>query len=416
MMRQLKEADLKAIGGISSDDRMLRGLGEIVDVGVNAIPDFGRIVREGGSIKQWWAAVREACHGLREANAETALGFLLRKGVSTAVNDFYHSQPTQYDQYCLTTGSTTVAEWYAPLYNSTIAGPIANGAEFPESAIIGENSNIVNVVFGKREAVERTLFDDDQTGQIAQRARLLAESMATLKEIWTSFRYLGTARTYANVTVPASGYSTTDINGTAITTPFSTSIYGTYGNRPSSFGILNVGHMKVALTTLLKAVDPLQNRIIVKADCLLHSNDDALNADMLLFPGPYPATPGQSDTTLANNPVLGGTSATAGTSQGAYAGFAGGAFASNPFGRMGIKGVRLPYWPSWAWAIMEAKKGFVLQERDPVEVIQEAPNSGSYFNFDTIQWRSRWRGNADWVGGGSRFAYLGNDGTVTGTN
>ncbi len=73
------------------------------------------------------------------------------------------------------------------------------------------------------------------------------------------------------------------------------------------------------------------------------------------------------------------------------------------------------YLPDWAWSLLEANKGFIFQTRDELEITEENRNSGSYFDFDVIRYKSRKRFNIDWVGGGSRFAYLGNDGTVTGS-
>ncbi len=285
---------------------------------------------------------------------------------------------------------------------------------FPEVAITGENSQLVNVKFGQMVRLERELFDDDQTGQIKGRAKPLGEGMRTTEGVYAAFRLLGSARTYANLTVPASNYTTTDINGNTITGPFSTSIYGSTGNRPSTFGPLNIGRFKTAYTQTLNAVDPLQNKVIVNPNRLIVSSNDAITGKMLLADGYYPGVVGQSDTTTANNPVLGGTSATAGASQGAYAGMLGGAFAPNPFAGMGIELVMERYLPAWAWVLMEGGKGLVMQQRDPMEITQEAPDTGSWFNFDVVAFRSRERFECDWVGGGSRFAYMGDDGTVTG--
>lgn len=410
----LRESEVKSIGGLSADDRMIRGIDEMADLAVPVVGRFRESLSNGRGVRDWWHATRRAVRTLREANSETALGFLLRKGVQAVANDWYQITPTVWRDYCLVTGSTTLAEWYAPLYPSVIADRVQRGQRFPESRIIGEDSYLVNQKFGLIVSVERELFDDDQTGQIKQRAQVLGQSMGVTESIWTSSRFLGSQRTYANVTVPASNYSTTDINGTAVSTPFSSTIYGSTGNRPSTYGTLNVGHIKQAYVQLLNAVDPLQNKIIVNPNCLLVSSQDAMNAQILMAPGAYPAVIGQSSAALANNPVLGGTSATAGTSQGALTGFPGGIGSANPFAGLGWKIVVERYATDWLWALGESGKGLVFQERDPLEVIQESPSTGSYFTFDSIQWRSRRRFEVDWIAGGSRFWYLGNDGTVTG--
>lgn len=413
----LKEA-VKALGGIAPRERKLRGIREMVELGSAVIPAFreamaGQHGRYG--LSEWLDRTIGAVQRLREANPESALGFLLRKGVQSLANDWYQSGSREYEKYTVKASSTTVAEWYAPLYYGTLPTFVDPGTRYPEGPVQGENSHIRNVVLGKVEAFDRVLFDDDQTGQIAQRAKMLGESMSIAKSIFTIYRFLGTARTYANLTIPASSYSTTNTAGTAITTPFSTTLYtGSAGNRPSTFGALNIGRLKNALTSLKNAVDPLSNKIITKPDTLLVSNQDFINGDLLLAPGPYPGVIGQSNVAAANIPVLGGTSATAGTSQGVFAGHPGSWMSKNPFAGMGIKLVVEPYAPDWMWAVGDSTKGFVLQTRDPMEIVQETPNSGANFDFDSLRFKVRERLGIDWVGGMSRAWYLGDDGTVTG--
>lgn len=413
----LKEA-VKMLGGIAPRERSIRGIREIVELGAVVIPAFreamaGQHGRYG--LSTWLNNTMGACQRLREANPETALGFLLRKGVQQIANDFYQAGSREYEKYTVKTTSTTVAEWYAPLYYGTLPTFVEPGTRYPEGKVQGEDSHIRNVVLGKVEAFDRVLFDDDQTAQIAKRAGMLGESMSIAKSVFTIYRFLGTARTYANLTIPASSYTTTNTAGTTITGPFSTTLYTpTAGNRPSTYGPLNVGRLKTALTAIKNAVDPLSNKLISKPDTLLVSNQDFINGDLLLAPGNYPGVLGQSSTTLANNPVLGGTSATAGTSQGALTGFPGSWMSPNPFAGMGIKLVVEPYAPDWMWAVGDSTKGFVSQQRDPMEVVQETPNSGANFDFDALRFKVRERLGIDWVGGGSRFWYLGNDGTVSG--
>lgn len=412
---QFKEADITAIGGrLFEQDMYVRGLEELVPLAAVTSQKFVEALGN-GSIKSWLSGMREACGRLREAQSETALGFLLRKGVQVVANSWYNTTPRAWQQYSLINGSNAVAEWYAPLYGSVIAGLVPRGVQFPEGRTTGEDSALVNQKFGLVESFDRELFDDDQTGQIRDRARNLGASMGVTESVWASSRLLGPARTYANLTVPVSTYSTTNSAGTSITTPFSTTLYtGTAGNRPSTYFNLGANALKVALVALYNAVDPLQNRIVTNPNRLVVSTQDSLNADMLLAAGAYPAIPGQSGTTAATQNVIGGTTSAAGATQGAFVGFPGGSFAPNPFAGLGITKVLERYLPDWAWVLGEQGKGFVFQERDALEIAQEAPNSGANFSFDSIRYRSRRRFEADWVGGGSRFWYMGDDGTVAG--
>ena len=413
--RFIEAAKVEAIGGLSDEDRQLRGIHEMVDLAVPAMKAFKEAVNGRGSAKAWLRNTIRACSNLRESQGEAALGFLLRKGVQNIANEYYQQQPQVWRQYADVIASTNLAEWYAPLYGSDIAQPVEAGDEFKEQKTQGEDFSLVNRKFGRMVSFTRELWDDDQTGQIKARAGRLGDGMSTLQAIWMASKFIGAARTYGSITVPAVTYSTTNSAGTTISTPFSTTLYtGSAGNRPSTYTQLNAGNFKIAYTALKNAVDPFNVKIIVNINCLLVSNQDALNADMLLNPGPYPAVPGQSGAVAASLPVVGGTVSAAGANQGVLAGFPGGAFAANPFGRLGIKQVTETYFNDWAWALGQSQRGYVVQERDPMEVAQETPNSGASFNFDVIRFRSRARFEAGWLNGASRFWYCGNNGDVTG--
>jgi hypothetical protein len=372
---------------------------ELIELAREACPEWSK---PDFSSRRWIRACMESVRKLREATPETALGFLLRKGIQTLANDWYVVVPKEWQDYALVASSDAVAEWYGPLYASTIAGRVVRGDRFPEGKIMGEDSVLVNQKFGLIESFDRELFDDDQTGQIRQRASRLGQSMAVTENAYAALRFIGTAGSYANLQVPASNYSTVDINGAPVSTPFSATLHGTFGNRPGTFLPLGLNVLKQSWSDLLNAMDPQRNKLITNPNTLLHSPQDALHAPMLVSPPAgvpyYPA-------------VIGASTQTAST---AAAGFPGGVFGANPFMGLGIKPVLARFLPSWAWALMEKGKGFIFQERNPLEVIQEAPASGAAFEVDAFRYRSRRRFECDWVGGGSRFAWLGNDGTVAG--
>lgn len=353
---------------------------------------------------KWMDACMEAVRVVKEATPETSLSFLLRKGVQTLANDWYQTVPREWQDYCLVASSDAVAEWYGPLYASTVAGRVARGDRFPEGRIVGEDSVLVNFKFGLIESFDRELFDDDQTGQIRQRAQRLGQSMAITENAYAALRFIGAAATYSNLIVPATNYATIDVNGNPITgTPWSATMHGTYGNRPASYGAMSLTLLKQGWSDLLNAKDPQNNKIIVQPNTLLHSSMDALHAPMLVSPPagvPYYPAP------------MGAAGQTAST---AAAGFPGGAFGANPFMGLGIKPVLARFLPDWAWGLGERAKGFIFQERDPLEVIQEQPASGAAFEVDAYRFRSRRRWEADWVGGGSRFWWLGNSGDVSGS-
>jgi len=352
---------------------------------------------------RWMDACMEAVRHVREASPETALAFLLRKGIQTLANDWYIVVPREWQDYALIAPSAAVAEWYGPLYGSSIAGRVGRGERYPEGRIIGEDSVLVNYKFGLIESFDRELFDDDQTGQIRQRAQRLGQSMAITENAYAALRFIGAAASYSNLVVPASNYSTLDVNGNTVNAVFSALLHGTYGNRPGAFVPLALNPLKQGWSDLLNAKDPQGNKIIVNPNTLLHSSMDALHAPLLVAPPAgvpyYPA-------------VIGGTGTAAAT---AVSGFPGGVFGANPFMGLGIKPVLARFLPDWAWALGERAKGFIFQERNPLEVIQEQAASGAAFEVDAYRFRSRRRFEADWVGGGSRFWWLGNSGAVSGS-
>ena len=103
----------------------------------------------------------------------------------------------------------------------------------------------------------------------------------------------------------------------------------------------------------------------------------------------------------------------------AAAGATGGAFAINPLhsiaditvSRFMFKSDGTVSGDSKAWYLLDdSKPWFVLQLREAVSVIQEAPNSGSDFALDEVRFKARSRMNADFID--PRFAYQGNDGSV----
>jgi len=182
------------------------------------------------------------------------------------------------------------------------------------------------------------------------------------------------------------------------------SVTGAFGNRPAAYAAMALNPLKQGWSDMLNAKDPLGNKIIVNPNTLLHSSKDALHAPMLVTPPAgvpyYPAPIGLSGQTAST--------ATSGS-------VGGGVFGANPFMGLGIKTVLARFLADWAWALGERAKGFVFQERNPLEVIQETPASGAAFEVDAFRFRSRRRFEADWITGGSRFWWLGNDGSVTGS-
>ena len=180
--------------------------------------------------------------------------------------------------------------------------------------------------------------------------------------------------------------------------PFSTSFYGTkgatsYGNRLTTFAQLSMQGVRTALQALRQAFDPLGVPIAVRPDTLVVSPFDEVNALTLLNSTLYPGTQGLGGQTVSN----------------ATSGSLTGAFANNMLKGM-LELHSNIYLPSGAWLVGCKGKGLAFQRRDPLEVVQEVPNSGESFNTDTIRFRSRNRFACEWID--SSFWFQGNDGTA----
>ncbi len=342
---------------------------------------------------------------LREANPAAAFGQLLRAGVQVSVNGWYEHTEVSHPNYVFEATSDKRQEFYAPLWGGQFPSETLAGEPYSETTIQGQDIEIIAKKHMGGESFPRELFDDDQTGQIKTRMTKMGEVQRQKEELIVAGRLLGaTALTYGNITVAASVYTRTNNVGASVG-PFSTSFYGTrnsvnYGNRLTTFAQLSMQGLRTSLQALRQAFDPQGVPMAVRPDTLVVSPFDELNARTFLNSALYPGTPGLGGQTL------GGT--TSGT--GVTAGSATGSFADNMLkGMLTIQSN--VYLPTGAWNVGCKGKGLCFQRRDPLEVVQEVPNSGESFNTDTIRYRTRNRYAAEWID--SSFWFQGNDGTAT---
>ena len=336
---------------------------------------------------------------LGEANPGSAFAQLFRAGVQIAVNGWYERAEVSHPQYVFETTSDKRQEFHAPLWGSAFPTETASGEPYSESAIQGQDIEIVNRKVMGGESFSREMFDDDLTGQIKTRMTKLGESQRQVEELIVAGRLLGAnALTFGNFTVPASVYTRKNAQGTSVG-PFSTTFYGTrggvsFGNRLTTFAQLSMQGVRTALQALRQAYDPLGVPIAVRPDILVVSPFDEINALTLLNSTLYPGVQGLGGQTVAN----------------ATSGSLTGAFANNMLKGM-LELASNIYLPSGAWLVGCKGKGLAFQRRDPLEVVQEVPNSGESFNTDTIRFRSRNRFAVEWID--ASFWFQGNDGNAT---
>jgi len=312
--------------------------------------------------------VAERIADLTEANSESSFGWLLRTAVQEFANDVYSDLPVIYPNFVTEITSRRRSEIYGGLYRPNLPRQVDAGEKFQDTSFKGFERELVNYKFGHVITFERELFDDDQTGQIRSRAADLGEGFRIFEEIYVLNRMLGLATSQEGVDVPASTYN----NGNVFTTAI--------GNRPAAFVRLTDTSLEAAHVGARSLTDPLGRKFLHVPTTLLVSPIDEFTAWRLIN---SPAMPITSTGTFSGmmNPL-----------QGRYTVFSS------------------PFIPSKAWLIGDTKRGFVLQRRDPLEIVQENQQSGQSFIQEVYAFRARERFEADWIE--PRFAYLGNDGSV----
>lgn len=335
------------------------------------------VLREAAAAVDWlspnlsFRRLREAAEriaDLHEANSVTTFGWLLRSAVQEFANDIYQNLAVIYPNFVTEIRSNRRSEIYGGLYRGEMPRLTDAGEKFQDSTFKGFERELINYKFGRLETFERELFDDDQTGQVRSRAGNMGENFRIFEEIYVIKRLFGAAASDEGVDVPASTYN----SGNVFTT--------TIGNRPASFVRLSSDALEAAHVAARSIVDPIGRKFLYTPTTLLVSPIDEFTA-MRIINSPIMPNTAASATAMLVNPL-----------QGRYAVY------SSPFVR------------SKAWLLGDFKRGFVFQRRDPLEIVQENPNTGMGFEQEVYAFRGRERFEADWIE--PRFAYLGDDGSV----
>ena len=309
---------------------------------------------------------------LREAVAESSFPQLLRAGVQQFMFDAYQTVPTIFQDLVRVTSSNKYEELYAPLYNSELPVEILPGEPFPDSRIIGLDVHVRNRKWGRLLAFQRELVDDDQTGQISQRAANVGQLMRYIEELQVMIAIVEAE----NPQVPGgNGYTTA------------------LGNTPTVPGGLGQAGLEEADIALQNMVDPLGNFMLVVPDTVLVSPSDKFNVLKLLNSTLQPSVPGAANQNVTT--VAGGTTGwtmTINPLQGEYAAkvsrFLPGK--TSKLGGPGLKGPGLDN-ANGACFLMETKKSVVFQDREGLEIVQENPTAGTAFSTDEYRYRIRRR-------------------------
>ena len=307
----------------------------------------------------FWKKLEESTgEVMREANVSSTLGQLLRYGVQQFMFDAYKDVNVVYPDLVNVIQSSNRQEWYAPLYGAEVPEEVGAGGNYAESRISGLDTVLVNKKVGRVLATQKELFDDDQTGQVAQRAGKLGKRVRYKEEYDVM------------IAIRSASYTTT------------------IGNTPSSTAALTQPGLETANISLMNIRDPLGNRMGVEPSVLLVGAWDMFNAAKLLNSALQPSVPGASGQTAGS----------------ASSGSTGWTMTANPLqGLFSLKVSR--FLGQNDWFLMEPKTSIPFQERTPLSVVQEDPNSGKSFDNDLYRWKvSRRYGVAVLE---SRFIYAG---------
>lgn len=315
-----------------------------------------------------WKDRRLSVKKLREAVAESSFPTLLRAGVQNFLFDGYEQVAVIYPDLVRVINSDKFEELYAPLYGAELPKQVNRSQRFEGSRLQGLDKRLVNIKFGRMLEVERELVDDDQTGQIIQKASTMGERMRYVEE-----------QSVMNAIVNAT-YNTT------------------IGNLNSGGGRISQVGIEKATVALHEMRDPLGQLIMVQPDTILVSPSDEFEGAKLLQSALQPSVPGAAGQT-ANTATSGltGWTMTMNPLQGLFA-LKVSRFLPSEFSTVkGLDGVH------GACFLLQSKKSLVFQDRDPLEVQQEATNSGESFARDQYRWRVRRRFNTAVIE--SRYLY-----------
>jgi phage major head subunit gpT-like protein len=305
-----------------------------------------------------WTHRKMSVKKLREATSETAFPQLLRAGVQNFLFDGYEQVAVIFPDLVRVVASDKYEELYAPMYGTELPKEVRGGQKFEDSRLMGLDKRLRNVKFGRMLAIERELVDDDQTGQIVQKSASMGERMRYVEE-------------------------------EAVMAAILTATYNaTIGNVATTPARLSQVLLEEATIALHLMKDPLGQRIMVQPDTILVSPADEFNAAKLLQSALQPSVPGAAGQT-ANTATSGltGWTMTMNPLQGLFALKVSRFLPAGVGGEVGLDA------KSGVAFLMQTKKSLVFQDRDPLEVAQEATTSGTSFERDQYRWRTRRRFN-----------------------
>lgn len=337
-----------------------------------AVLDFERIDFSIKSFRE--AAYKVVAMKAQEANAELSFGSLLRAGVQNSFNDVYQAIEVTYEQAVRKVSSNKRQEFYSPLERIGMPKLVETGAAFPETTMKGLDIEIINRKWGMMFNVERELVDDDQTGQIVQRAAQMGENARIFEEYYVWNRIINSTNSLDGQALPVSAtYATVYSPGVP---GVSGGIHGSgRGVNATSAARVSQSQIQAGYILQQRMLDQSGRPMVVIPKFLAVSPQDIFYVEILLGSNPNPSKA---------------------SSAGADDGKVGGIMSKNPLLRLGLQPIVSRAIVDYG-AVMIDPKGFAMQVRDPAEVIQENPQSGPAFSQEVFRYKLRERWEADFI-------------------
>jgi hypothetical protein len=298
--------------------------------------------------------------GLRE-DVSTSQLYALSTGLITQnLSGAYDVVKVMYRDVCKVLTSAHSEESYFPLQRGNVPSPVEDNEALPSSSIGGILTRIKNYRFGDVIEVSANLEKDDATGQVAEMAAAIGDKMAYAEEKWWASQLIS-AYVAGNIRLADGGTSATGIiPGMNI----AGSAPAGYGGPTCDAGPATRDRIANLYTAADYVTDIEGDFLPIEIDCGVFANADKIAVNTILKSDFNPATP-------------------AGT-----ANVVPGIFARNPLEDIFVaKFTRFfKYFTGSAlnggnvWFLGEAGKIGSFQDRDPLEVIMELPNSGKSFD------------------------------------
>jgi len=318
------------------------------------------VVKESAHPKFSWTRFEEnyrkaAGRKLSEAQSASANSAVLRYGITKLAGEGYELEPSVFEnEIAEVVPSKGFENYYAPYFRPGRGGPVERGEAYGSVKMSGLNVTIRNYKFGAILEIEEELIDDDQTGQIIQQGTQIGESLSYEVDMFGFGQMVAAS-------------------------------WSSVGNQLSGGGAMTTPNVNTAYAKLRKVRDGNGNLVVVRPDTLLVDSDDELVAIQITDSFGTANNPGASP--AAGSPIYFGTMnplrgkfkvvATPWLSESQRS-------ASNATGT-GLDSTTMPKF------LLRAKRRIILQTRKPLQVVQEAPNSGDSFRTDTISFKGKMR-------------------------